>query len=299
MARMIDGKWEGEWRPTDGEGDGKFHRKPSVFRDQLPDGPIEPGRYHLFVAWTCPWAHRTLLFRALKGLQDVIPVHFANVLTDKSWAFEDPTASPHGDDFLYQLYLRADPQYTGRVTVPVLWDEVEQRIVNNESSEIIAMLDRLPSPAPTLRPTEHLDAIAAWGDRMYDALNNGVYRAGFATGQDAYDEAVKGVFQTLDALEEHLTGRSWLVGDHVTEADLRLFVTALRFDAAYVPFFRCNLRRYADYDNLSAHLQRVYDLPGVPETLNLHEIRKGYGSIAQVNPTGILPIGPPTRLVLR
>jgi len=293
---MIEGRWEGEWRPTDGEDDGRFHRKESVFRDRLPPGPLEPGRYHLFVAWTCPWAHRTLLFRALKGLQDVIPVHFANTLTDRSWRFDKPAASPHGHDFLYQLYLRADPAYTGRVTVPVLWDEQEQTIVNNESSEIIAMLDAVPSERPDLRPQAHLDDIAAWGDAIYDTLNNGVYRTGFATTQQAYDDAVRDVFNTLDTLESHLEGRQWLVGDQLTEADIRLFVTTFRFDGAYVPIFRCNLRRLADHPNLLAHMQRVYATPGVAETCNLEAMRRGYASIEAVNPTGIVPIGPPTLL---
>lgn len=296
MARMIDGVWEGQWRPTDEDADGAFVRKASVFRDELPAGPLEPGRFHLFVAWTCPWAHRTLLFRALKGLQDAIPVHFANTLTEQSWAFEDPSLSPHGDHHLYQLYLRADPRYTGRVTVPVLWDSQQQRIVNNESSEIIAMLDRVPSDAPSLRPEALLPELEAWGERLYNALNNGVYRAGFATEQAPYDQAVRGVFETLDAVEQHLEGREYLVGERLTEADLRLFVTTFRFDPAYVPFFRCNLRRISDYPNIQAHLERVYNTPGVAETCNLDAMRRGYGSVKQVNPTGIIPIGPPSLL---
>lgn len=296
MARMIEGVWESEWRPTDEDGDGAFLRKPSVFRGELPAELPEPGRYHLFAAWTCPWAHRTLLFRNLKGLADRIPVHFANELSEKSWSFEAGTSGPHGERWLYELYLRAEPAYTGRVTVPVLWDSHEQRIVNNESSEIIAMLDALPSEAPSLRPVEHLDAIERWGERMYDSLNNGVYRAGFATTQQAYDRAVHGVFETLDAIEAHLDGREWLVGEQLTEADLRLFVTTFRFDGAYVPLFRCNLRRLADYPNLLAHLQRVYAVDSVAETCNLEAMRRGYASIEAINPTGIVPAGPPTRL---
>jgi putative glutathione S-transferase len=292
MAKMIEGKWEGEWKPTDGDGDGEFLRKPSVFRDQIPAQRPEPGRYHLFVAWTCPWAHRTLLARSLKGLEDVIPVHFANELTDTSWRFEDKSMSLHGDDFLYELYLRADPHYTGRVTVPVLWDEQEQRIVNNESSEIVAMFDHIPSQAPQLRPEGLVDQIERWSDRMYNSLNNGVYRAGFATAQQAYDEAVQGVFETLDELEAHLEGRPWLVGDSLTEADIRLFVTTFRFDPAYVPLFRCNLKRLSDYPNLQAHLERVYATPGVAHTCNLDAMRRGYASILAVNPTGIVPAGP-------
>ncbi len=240
--------------------------KASSFRGTIPAVPPEPGRYHLVVAWTCPWAHRVLITRALKGLSDRIPVHFANTLSDRSWRFDSPGDSPHGDDYLYQLYLRADPRYTGRVTVPVLWDEAEGRIVNNESSKILRILDALPSEAPSLRPPEQLPAIEALSDAMYDSLNNGVYRAGLATTQAAYDEAVRGVFDTLDRLERHLEGRDWLVGDRLSEADIRLFVTTFRFDAAYVPFFRCNLRRLADYPRLSAHMRRVYWTPGVAET---------------------------------
>lgn len=289
MSRMIDGKWVGHWRPSDGDADGAFLRKPSVFRDELPAERPTPGRYHLFVAWTCPWAHRTLLVRALKGLDALIPVHFANELSEQSWRFEAPEMSLHGDDALYELYLRADPHYTGRVTVPVLWDEHQRCIVNNESSEIIKMLDRLPSDAPTLRPAALVDEIEAWSARMYGALNNGVYRAGFATTQRAYDEAVADVFGLLDELEAHLEGRLWLVGDHLTEADLRLFVTTWRFDPAYVPLFRCNLKCLTDYPNLRAHLERVYALPGVAQTCNLDAMRKGYASIRAINPTGIIP----------
>ncbi|MCB9745729.1 MAG: glutathione S-transferase C-terminal domain-containing protein [Alphaproteobacteria bacterium] len=292
MARMIDGVWEGEWRPTDEDGDGAFLRKASVFRDQIPPEAPEPGRYHLFVAWTCPWAHRTLLVRALKGLSEAIPVHFANALTDRSWSFEDRSMSPHGDQHLYELYLRADPHYTGRVTVPVLWDAREQRIVNNESSEILAMLDALPSPAPSLRPEPLRAEIADWSERMYGALNNGVYRAGFATTQAAYDEAVEGVFDVMAQLDARLAGRHWLVGEQLTEADLRLFVTAFRFDGAYYSLFRCNLGRWRDFPNLQAHLERVYALPGVAETCNLAAMRRGYASVQAVNPSGIVPAGP-------
>lgn len=233
-----------------------------------------------------------MLTRALKGLTDLIPVHFANQLTDRSWRFETLDESPHGDEYLYELYLRADSNYTGRVTVPVLWDEKEQRIVNNESSEIIAILDKLPSDAPSLRPTDLEEEIDTWSDAMYDSLNNGVYRAGFATTQEAYDSAVVDVFAALDKLEERLEGRKWLVGDQLTEADIRLFVTTFRFDPAYVPLFRCNLKRIADYPNLQAHLERIYALPGVAETCSLEAMRLGYASIRSINPTGIIPAGP-------
>lgn len=296
MARMIEGQWEGEWRPTDEDGDGAFLRKPSRFRDTLPPERPEPGRYHLFVAWTCPWAHRTLLTRSLKGLTELIPVHFANGLSDKSWHFESSDESLHGEEHLYELYLRADPRYTGRVTVPVLWDSHLETIVNNESSEIVAMLDAIPSDRPRLRPVELVDEIDALNEAMYRTLNNGVYRAGFATEQSAYDDAVGDVFRTLDLLEKRLEGRDWLVGDRLTEADVRLFVTTFRFDGAYVPFFRCNLRRLSDYTNLSAHFRRMYATPGVAPTCNFEAMRRGYASIRAVNPTGLLPIGPVVEL---
>ena len=292
MSKMIQGQWESEYRPTDGDGNGAFLRKPSVFREQLPVERPAAGRYHLFVAWTCPWAHRTLLVRALKGLDALIPLHFANQLTDKSWRFEKPAESLQGEEFLYELYLQVDPEYTGRVTVPVLWDDQEKRIINNESSEIVKMLDKLPSEAPSLRPDSLVEEIDVLNERMYNTLNNGVYRAGFATTQEAYDEAVVDVFQTLDELEARLEGREWLVGDQVTEADLRLFVTTFRFDPAYVPLFRCNLKRIYEYPNLQSHLERFYALPGVAETCNLQGVRKGYAAIKAVNPTGIVPMGP-------
>ena len=292
MSKMIQGQWESEYRPTDGDGNGAFLRKPSVFREQLPVERPAAGRYHLFVAWTCPWAHRTFLVRALKGLDALIPLHFANQLTDKSWRFEEPAESLQGEEFLYELYLQVDPEYTGRVTVPVLWDDQEKRIINNESSEIVKMLDKLPSEAPSLRPDSLVEEIDVLNERMYNTLNNGVYRAGFATTQEAYDEAVVDVFQTLDELEARLEGREWLVGDQVTEADLRLFVTTFRFDPAYVPLFRCNLKRIYEYPNLQSHLERFYALPGVAETCNLQGVRKGYAAIKAVNPTGIVPMGP-------
>lgn len=295
MARLIEGKWEGGWRPSDDDGSGEFVRKPTTFRGRLAADELpEAARYHLIVAWTCPWAHRTLLARELKGLTELIPVHFANELSDRSWRFESPEESLYGEEHLYELHLRADPHYTGRVTVPVLWDTREETIVNNESSEIFAMLDALPSERPTLRPPELLQEIEAVNEEMYDALNNGVYRAGFATEQEAYDEAVTDVFGALDRLEQHLEDKRWLVGDQLTESDLRLFVTTFRFDGAYVPFFRCNLRRLTDYPNLHAHARRVLAIPGVADTCNFGAMRRGYGSIEKINPTGIIPIGPPT-----
>lgn len=292
MARMIEGQWEGDWRPSDEDADGEFDRKPSIFRDVIPAERPEPGRYHLFVAWTCPWAHRTLITRSLKGLEDLIPVHFANELSDKSWCYTDPDESLYGESHLYEIYLRADPDYTGRVTVPVLWDTHDERIVNNESSEIIRMLDAIPSEAPRLSPPALINEIDEFGDAIYETFNNGVYRAGFATEQDAYDAAVVDVFSTLDGVERRLEGRDWVVGDRLTEADIRLFVTTFRFDGAYVPIFRTNLRRIADYPNVHAHVRRMYHHPGVAETCNFEAMRKGYASIEAVNPAKLVPAGP-------
>ncbi|MEL6182137.1 MAG: glutathione S-transferase C-terminal domain-containing protein [Myxococcota bacterium] len=294
MSRMVDGVWAFGWEPTDQESGGKFVRKASVFRDWLPEGePIAPGRYHLYVAWTCPWAHRTLLVRSLKGLQAQIPVHFCNTLSSKSWQFTDAEDGLYGADYLYEIYLKADPSYTGRVTVPTLWDSVEETIVNNESSEIIRMLDAIPSDAPRLSPPAWIEAIDAVGERMYHTLNNGVYRSGFARTQEAYDEAVQEVFATLDWLESELEGRTWLVGDRLTEADIRLFVTLMRFDAAYYTLFKCNLKRIAEYSNLQAHTMRMWHHPGVQESCNIEAMRHGYASIKAINPYRIVPVGPP------
>jgi putative glutathione S-transferase len=289
---MIDGVWKAAWRPADEQPDGRFVREDASYRDPLPPGPVAPGRYHLFVAWTCPWAHRTLLARSLKGLQGLLPVHHFDEFSDKSWRSPSGPEPLYGHEYLYELYLRADARHTGRVTVPVLWDAHEQRIVNNESAEILRMLDALPSDAPRLCPDELRADIDAMNERLYAPLNNGVYRAGFASTQGEYDAAVADVFGTLDHLEGALAGREWLVGDRLTEADLRLFVTLFRFDAAYYTLFKCNLRRVAEYPNLQAHLRRVYHHPGVAETCNLEAAKRGYASIRAVNPHGIVPVGP-------
>lgn len=292
MARMIDGEWEGAWRPADEHPSGRFVRKDTTYREQLPPGPVEAGRYHLFVAWTCPWAHRTLLARSLKGLQGLFPVHHCDELSDKSWRFADGPDALYGHEYLYQLYLRDDPRFTGRVTVPVLWDTRAGRIVNNESAEILRMFDALPSAAPSLYPEPWRAEIDALNERMYQPLNNGVYRAGFATTQSEYEAAVADVFGTLELLEQRMEGREWLVGDRLTEADVRLFVTLFRFDAAYYTLFKCNLRRVDEHPNLARYLRRVYHHPGVAETCNLGAAKRGYASIRALNPHGIVPVGP-------
>jgi putative glutathione S-transferase len=251
----------------------------------------EPGRYRLYVAKSCPWAHRTLIVRALKGLERAIPALYADpYMAQNGWEFPD--------GYLYQVYLRAKPDYTGRVTVPVLWDEKAQRIVNNESSEIIRMLNRdfdafARRKLADLYPEKLRREIDWLNERIYRTVNNGVYRAGFATAQDKYEEAVTELFRTLDWLEKRLKRRKWLCGSDFTEADVRLFTTLVRFDAVYYSHFKCNLRRLVDYPNLWRYTRRVYALPGVKATTSLKEIKDHYyRSMKQINPTQIVPKGP-------
>ena len=297
MANMICGHWEDEMAPDEVASKSRLLDNPHSFRGTIPPEDFEPGRYHLFAAWTCPWAHRALLTRALKGLEDAIPVHLANDPSGgHSWRFSEPCEAPHGETHLFQIYVEADPTYTGRVTVPVLWDSHEHRIINNESADLIQILDGLPSERPSLRPPELLEEIEAWNRRMLPTLNSGVYRAGYAKDQEAYDKAIRGVFGMLDTLEEHLADREWIVGDRLTEADVRFFVSAFRFDGAYVPYFRCNLRHFSTYPNLVAHMHRMLRTPGVRSTCNLEAMRRGYGAMEAINPSGIVPAGPATAL---
>lgn len=312
MGTMIDGKWNpGE--VTEDSGDGSFKRKEAGFREWLtadgspgPDGqkgrPAAAGRYHLYVSYACPWAHRTLIVRALKGLEDAIGVSVVDpVMREQGWTFgtdRGGTGDPlHGAEFLHQLYSRAKLDYSGKVTVPVLWDKETDTIVSNESSEIIRMLntafDDLGAKPLDLYPESRRAAIDAVNDRVYPGVNNGVYRAGFATSQKAYAEAFGEVFETLDWLEGELDGRDWLVGDAMTEADLRLFTTLVRFDAVYHGHFKCNLRRIADYPRLEALTERILDLPGVGDTVHLDHIKTHYyASHRDLNPSGIVPVGP-------
>jgi putative glutathione S-transferase len=312
MGLLVDGKWQDKWYPT-AENGGRFVRQDSRFRNWVtrdgaagPSGKAgfkaEPGRYHLYVSLACPWAHRTLIFRALKRLDDVISVsvvhHFMGA---DGWTFlaEDGAT---GDtlyhlDFLHQLYAKADPAYTGRVTVPVLWDKRLQTIVSNESSEIIRMLnsafDTWGDAALDFYPERLRGEIDRVNALVYPAVNNGVYRAGFATTQAAYEEAFRELFAALDTLEERLAHQRYLTGERITEADWRLFTTLVRFDPVYVGHFKCNLRRIADYPNLSNYLRDLYQVPGVAETVNLHHIKSHYyGSHHTINPTGIVPVGP-------
>jgi glutathionyl-hydroquinone reductase len=291
MGMMIDGVWRDVARDTKSTG-GAFVRPESAFRERAAN-PV-PGRYQLFVSKSCPWAHRTLVVRALKGLEQALPVFYAGPrMAENGWEFD-----AGGIQYLHQLYARARAGYTGRVTVPVMWDSAAGRIVNNESAEIIRMLnrdfDRLARRRlADLYPANLRREIDRVNQRVYHNVNNGVYRAGFATAQDKYDEAVTGLFRTLDWLEKRLAGRHWLCGERFTEADVRLFTTLVRFDAVYYSHFKCNLRRLTEYPRLWRHTRRVYALPGVARTVDMDEIKSHYyRSMKEINPTGIVPKGP-------
>lgn len=312
MGLLIDGVWHDQWYDTDSTG-GRFVRQASQFRNWVTaDGSpgvagsggfkAETGRYHLYVSYACPWAHRTLIFRALKGLESMISLSVVNwYMGENGWTFEpaegvipDPI---HGAKYLHEVYTKADPNYSGRVTVPVLWDRQNQTIVNNESAEIIRMFnsafDGVGAKPGDYYPEPLRGEIDALNDRIYDTVNNGVYKAGFATTQAAYEEGVKPLFETLDGLEDRLSSRRYLTGDRVTEADWRLFTTLVRFDPVYVGHFKCNLRRIADYRNLWGYLRDLYQIPGVAETVNFRHIKGHYyESHKSINPTGIVPLGP-------
>lgn len=310
---LVNGKWTADWQPVQAKDEkGGFVRQTSSFRNWVtpdgsagPDGeggfPAEAGRYQLYVALICPWASRTLIARRLKGLENAISVSVVEpALTDEGWRFGDYSGSDrdevNGATYVHELYTRADPTVSGRATVPVLWDRQRQTIVNNESADIVRMLNSgfgdLANEDVDLYPADLCGAIDALNDRIYPRLNNGVYRAGFATTQVAYDEAFGDVFGMLDELEAHLEGRTFLVGERLTEADIRLFVTLIRFDAAYHGLFKCNLRRVADYLNLSAYVDRMLAVPGVAATVSIDHIKRGYYSIKSLNPSGIVPLGP-------
>lgn len=311
---LVDGKWTSDWQPVQAtDAKGGFVRQVSGFRHWVtPDGAPGPsgeggfagqaGRYHLIVALICPWASRTLMARSLKGLEDVVSLSVVEpALTEQGWrfgTFPGATADPlFGVTYIHEIYTRADPHYTGRATVPVLWDKERDTMVSNESAEILRMFDKgfgdLADPTFDLSPADLLPEIDALNARVYDTLNNGVYRAGFATTQEAYDEAFHGVFVTLDWLEERLaTTGPYLFGERFTEADIRLFVTLVRFDPAYHGIFKCNQRPLASYEALSAYLKRILTLPGIRETVNIEHIKQGYYSIRALNPNGIVPVGP-------
>ncbi|RTM00235.1 MAG: glutathione S-transferase family protein [Hyphomicrobiales bacterium] len=305
---LIDGKWTEDWQPVQAtDAKGGFVRQASTFRNWVtPDGSAGPtgtdgfkaeaGRYHLYVALICPWASRTLIARKLKGLEDVVSLSIVEPeLGAQGWRFASPDPV-NGATWLHEIYTRADPHVSGRATVPVLWDKLRGTIVNNESAEILRMFNSgfgSLASGPDLYPEPLRAEIDKLNDLIYRRLNNGVYRAGFATTQIAYEEAFRDVFAQLDELEARLSaGGPWLMGKAFAEADIRLFVTLVRFDAAYYGLFKTNLRRITDYPALSAYLARVLDVPGVRGTVNIDHIKRGYYSIKRLNPTGIVPLGP-------
>ena len=301
MGLLVDGEWRDSWYKPDGQG--RFVRPETVFRSRVggEDHPVAAGRYHLYVSWACPWAHRTLIARVLFGLQEAIS--FTSVdsyMTDQGWHFSDADGCApdplFGARYLREIYVKADPAYTGRVTVPILWDKSAGTIVNNESKEILRMLGEDFAPLGngfTLIPEDLRGASDAMRDRISEPLNNGVYRAGFASSQDAYDAAVVDVFDILDAMEAVLARTRYLCGDRLVEADICAFTTLFRFDAVYHGHFKCNRRRIVDYPNLWGYLRDLYQTPGVAETCRLDHITQHYyRSHETINPTRIVPIGP-------
>ena len=312
MGLLIDGKWHDQWYDTKSTG-GKFVRTESQFRNWVtPDGRAGPsgeggfsaqaGRYHLYVSWACPWAHRAIIYRKLKGLEDVISMSVVNAhMAEQGWTFE-PGRGVVADEinqatYLHQIYTRADARYSGRVTVPVLWDKQRGTIVNNESAEIIRMLNHAFDEVGGNRLDLYPQALRAEIDQLnewiYPRINNGVYRAGFATSQAAYNEAVSDLFAALDELEARLSGQRYLTGKRITEADWRLFTTLVRFDAVYVGHFKCNLRELRDFPALWGYLRDLYQQPGIAETVDIDYIKEHYyRSQTTVNPSGVIPLGP-------
>jgi putative glutathione S-transferase len=297
MGLLVDGVWRDAWYDTKSSG-GRFERSPTTFHDRIDAGgrfAPEAGRYRLYVSWACPWAHRTLIYRQLKGLDDAIDVTYVDpLMLENGWTLSHGADPLNGAQFLWQIYAKTDPHFTGRATVPVLWDSVHATIVNNESSEIVRMFDDWPGArGPLMRPPELAAEIDALNDEIYPAINNGVYRAGFATTQSAYEEAYDRLFATLDTLESRLSTRKFLLGDRVTEADWRLFTTLVRFDAVYFGHFKCNRNRIVDFPELWDYTRALYQLPGIADTVRLDQIKMHYyGSHRTINPTGIIPKGP-------
>lgn len=312
MGLLIDGKWQDRWYDTK-KTKGQFVRQASAFRSWVtPDGSpgptgedgfkAEAGRYHLYVSMACPWAHRTLIFRVLNGLEDMISVSAVNpLMLDQGWSFEpgdgvvpDPV---NGVRYLHEVYTKADPGYSGRVTVPVLWDKKTGTVVNNESSEIIRMFNSAFDSVGAAEPDYYPEPLRGEIDRInalvYDNINNGVYKSGFATTQEAYEDAVSRLFDTLDGIEQTLSRQRYLAGDRITEADWRLFTTLVRFDPVYVGHFKCNIRRLVDYPSIWGYTRELYQVPGVAGTVNMDHIKNHYyGSHETINPTGIVPVGP-------
>ncbi|MBW3228467.1 glutathione S-transferase family protein [Marinobacter adhaerens] len=314
MGLLIDGKWHDKWYDTDKTG-GKFEREAARFRNWVtadgspgPDGEggfkAESGRYHLYVSMACPWAHRTLIFRKLKGLEKHISVSVVHPdMVENGWEFRPDSEQHrdhlHGFRFMHQVYTKAAPEYSGRVTVPTLWDKKKETIASNESAEIIRMFNSAFDGLEGVRtdldfyPGELQEEIDTVNARVYDTVNNGVYKAGFATAQDKYEEAYNALFDSLDWLEERLSSQRYLVGGRLTEADWRLFTTLIRFDAVYYSHFKCNRQRISDFPALSAYVRDLYQVPGVAETVDIDQIKRHYYvSQRTINPTQIVPVGP-------
>jgi putative glutathione S-transferase len=312
MGLLVEGNWQTDWYDT-ASTSGKFVRKDAHFKNWITEdgkaGPAgrdgfkaESKRYHLYVSLACPWAHRTLIFRELKGLTETISVSVVNsFMGDEGWTFKPGSAvipdSVNGKSHMHEIYTLADPNYTGRVTVPVLWDKHERTIVSNESADIIRMFnsafENVGAKTGNYYPITLHDEINSINELIYHGLNNGVYRAGFATTQNAYDEAVFEVFKTLDYMEDRLSTQRYLTGSKLTEADWRAFTTLVRFDAVYVGHFKCNRKRIVDYPALSNYLRELYQIPGIAETVDIDYIKAHYyASHETINPTRIVPIGP-------
>lgn len=312
MGLLVDGQWVDQWYDTKKTG-GRFVRTQTQFRNWITaDGSAGPtgqagykaeaNRYHLYVSLACPWASRTLMIRTLKGLEDMISISVVHpLMLENGWTFEegegvigDPIFQAR---YLHQVYTAVKPDYTGRVTVPVLFDKKTKTIVNNESSEIIRMLntafDDLGAKSGNYVPDQWLEEIDAVNDFVYHRINNGVYKAGFATKQEVYEEEVASLFAALDQMEERLAGQDYLVGNRLTEADIRLFTTLVRFDTVYFGHFKCNLKPLTAYPKLWAYTKRIYQLPGMAQTVNFDHIKRHYyGSHKTINPTGVIPAGP-------
>jgi len=312
MGLLQEGKWVDQWYDTKST-NGRFIRKAPQFRNWVtadgaagPSGKggfkAEPGRYHLYVSLACPWAHRTLIVRALKGLEKMISVSVVHwYMAENGWTFDVGDGvvpdTVNGAQFLHQVYTKAKPDYSGRVTVPVLWDKHTKTIVSNESPEIIRMFnaafDEVGAVQGDYYPEHLRSEIDALNDRIYTTVNNGVYRCGFATTQAAYEEAITPLFDTLDWLEDILSRKRYLTGGQITEADWRLFTTLIRFDPVYVGHFKCNIRRIADYPNLSNYLRDLYQQPGIARTVNMEHIKRHYyESHSSINPSRVVPNGP-------
>ncbi|MEL6735804.1 MAG: glutathione S-transferase family protein [Pseudomonadota bacterium] len=315
MGLLVDGVWKDQWYDTKKSG-GKFVRSDAGFRNWVTEdgsaGPTgesgfkaETGRYHLYISHACPWANRAAIFRKLKGLESMIDVSVVDhFMGSEGWTFDEAKDDPEdtrdqlgGRSRMHQVYTAAKADYTGRVTVPVLWDKERETIVSNESSEIIRMFNSafnaVGATGPDLYPDPLREEIDSVNERVYHTVNNGVYKCGFATTQEAYQEAFQPMFETLDWLEDRLAKQQWLVGDQVTEADWRLFTTLVRFDPVYVGHFKCNRNRIADFPNLSNYTRALYQWPGVADTINIDHIKSHYyGSHETINPTRIVPVGP-------